>query len=281
MEAEPDGPAGPHEVVRVLPRARPDAEGDRHAARSLVHRPLRRQETARLNCIAHFLDSDPLQEGARARRSSCRSARTRARTTTRRLSRAGASCPRSTDLPLRIRGPCTTNPTLRVQQRVELVEGRGESFQPAVVRDDVEMERRPVRKQHGLVALAVVRLQVALARLARVDPEAGLPLDGEAREPSGRPSRRTGSRSGCTASASRSSRKRETASARDPSRRAGPSREAIRRSGSKRAASAPRPATRRRRSPRDRGAAPSRSSRGNGEDPGRTARASPRRGESP
>ena len=44
VEAEPDGSAVAQALVRLLARARPDAEEDRHAHRPVVHRPVRRQE---------------------------------------------------------------------------------------------------------------------------------------------------------------------------------------------------------------------------------------------
>ena len=47
------------------------------------------------------------------------------------------------------------------------------------------MERGPVRQQEGLVALAVVGLEVAAAGLAVVDAQAGFALDGHGRQPLG------------------------------------------------------------------------------------------------
>ncbi len=44
VEAERHGPAVARQVVRILARARRHAQGDRHAHRALVHRPVRRQE---------------------------------------------------------------------------------------------------------------------------------------------------------------------------------------------------------------------------------------------
>ena len=55
---------GRSEMVRVLPRARPDAQGDRHPARSLVHRPLRRQEAGAPELHRALPEPDPVQEGA-------------------------------------------------------------------------------------------------------------------------------------------------------------------------------------------------------------------------
>src|SRR4029434_8104071 len=52
-----------------------------------------------------------------------------------------------------------------------------------IVREDVEVKRGPVREEHPFLALSVVRLQVAHARLAVVDAQAGFSLDGDTRKP--------------------------------------------------------------------------------------------------
>src|SRR5687767_14736091 len=66
---------------------------------------------------------------------------------------------------------------------LELVQRPGQPFQSTVVREEVEMQRRPVRQQQGLVALPGVGLEVAATGLAVVDAQAGFSLDGHTGEP--------------------------------------------------------------------------------------------------
>ena len=64
-------------VVRLFPRARPDARGDRHAARALAHPALGRQAAGAAQLHLPYPDADPATRRCRGRRSSCRSDRTR------------------------------------------------------------------------------------------------------------------------------------------------------------------------------------------------------------
>ena len=60
----PDGPAVARAMVRILPGARRDAQEDRHQVRSLVHRPLRRQESRAPEHDRASALADSLQEAA-------------------------------------------------------------------------------------------------------------------------------------------------------------------------------------------------------------------------
>ena len=71
VEAQPDGPALAQQVVRVLARPGPDARRDRHQARAVVHPAFRRQEARAAELHPTHPEPDPLQDGARAKRSSC------------------------------------------------------------------------------------------------------------------------------------------------------------------------------------------------------------------
>src|SRR6185436_1651370 len=62
VEAQPDGPAVPREVVRVLPGPRPDARGHRHLVRPLVDPPVGRQEALAPQRPPARPGSDPPQE---------------------------------------------------------------------------------------------------------------------------------------------------------------------------------------------------------------------------
>src|SRR4051812_3285760 len=61
----------------------------------------------------------------------------------------------------------------RLWHRLEFVQRRGQPLQAAVLGDEVEVQRRPVRQQQGLVALPDVGLEVAATGLAVVDAQAG------------------------------------------------------------------------------------------------------------
>ena len=76
VEAQPDGSALAHALVRLLPRARQDAEEDRHSHRAVVHRPVGRQEDGAAEHHRASPVADPAQE-TDGRRSSCPGARRR------------------------------------------------------------------------------------------------------------------------------------------------------------------------------------------------------------
>ena len=97
VEAEPDGPALAEPMVRVLAGARHDARGDGHEVRALAHRALGRQEASPPQLHPPPARADPLQEGAAQEGEAPQALRRRTPTTTRRRSRAGGSCRRSTN----------------------------------------------------------------------------------------------------------------------------------------------------------------------------------------
>ena len=70
-----------------------------------------------------------------------------------------------------------------MEGRSQFVERISRSLQSTIARDNVEVNRSPIRQKEGLASLSIIGFEIGLAGLTVVDAKVFLSLDGQGREP--------------------------------------------------------------------------------------------------